>query len=200
MNSWMHIFSSAFILLFVIDPFGNIPILLAILKNLEGRRMSYVIFREMMIGLFLLILFLYFGNVFLKLFHLETGAITISGGIIFFIISLRMIFPGPKGSNIYAAEKEPFIVPIAMPMIAGPAALATLLIMGESGGDSKFPLLLSLFCAWLISFIILILSPHLLNLLKERGLTAMERLMGMLLLMMSVQKFIDGLREIVPNF
>ncbi len=200
MFSWPSIWSSAFILLFVIDPFGNIPILLTILKNLEPRRTRYIIFREMLVGLFLLILFLYFGNLFLKLFHLETGAITISGGIIFFVISLRMIFPGPKGSSIYASEKEPFIVPIAMPMIAGPAALATLLIMGEVSRDGKTHLLFSLFIAWAVSLIILILSPYLLRILKERGLTAMERLMGMLLLMMSVQKFIDGLREIVPNF
>jgi len=200
MNSWLHIWSSAFLLLFVIDPFGNIPILLSILKDTENRRMRFIILREMLIGLLLLVLFLYFGNIFLKLFHLETGSITISGGIIFFIISLRMIFPGIKGSNLYASDKDPFIVPIAMPMIAGPAALATLLVMGESSRGGKIELLISLFIAWVISFLILLLSPSLIKVLKERGLTAMERLMGMLLLMMSVQKFIDGLREIIPNF
>jgi multiple antibiotic resistance protein len=184
----------------VIDPFGNIPILLSILKDTENRRMRLIISREMLIGLLLLVLFLYFGNIFLKLFHLETGSITISGGIIFFIISLRMIFPGIKGSNLYASDRDPFIVPIAMPMIAGPAALATLLVMGESSKGGKIELLISLFIAWAVSFIILLLSPSLIRVLKERGLTAMERLMGMLLLMMSVQKFIDGLREIIPNF
>lgn len=202
MTSWIQIWSSAFILLFVIDPFGNIPILLSIMRDIDEKRTRYIIFREMMIGLALLILFLFFGNVILFAFHLETEAITISGGIIFFIISLRMIFPGPAGSNIYPSEREPFIVPIAMPMIAGPAALATLLIMGKTGTSpaARLPLLVSLLIAWAISFVILILSPSLLNLLKERGLKAMERLMGMLLLMMSVQKFIDGLREILPSF
>lgn len=195
MTPWLTIWSSAFILVFVIDPFGNIPLLLAILKNLSPKRQYKIILREMVIGLFLMIIFLFFGRSFLSLFQLETSSIRLAGGIIFFVIGLRMIFPDAN-KPIYADNGEPFIVPIAIPLIAGPSVLATLILMTEGHSQPQLSVFISLLIAWAISCGILLLSPILYRFLRDRGLAALERLMGMLLLMLSVQMFIDGIRAL----
>ena len=192
---WLQIWSSAIILIFVIDPFGNIHVLLAVLKDLPRRRQFVIILREMLIGLSVMLVFLFFGRSFLSVFQLETAAIRIAGGIIFFVIGLRMVFPGDSGS-IYSSRGEPFIVPIAIPLIAGPSALATLILMTEGHPGQRLPVFMSLVIAWAVSSIILLLSPLIYRLLGERGLTALERLMGMLLLMLSVQMIIDGIRAL----
>jgi multiple antibiotic resistance protein len=195
MTSSLTIWSSAFILFFVIDPFGNIPLLLAILKGMPRKRQFVIIFRELLIALALMIVFLFFGKSFLSLFNLETGAIRIAGGIIFFVIGLRMVFPGRDGP-IYSSEGEPFVVPIAIPLIAGPSALATLILMSDAHTDGRLPVLISLLLAWTLSGVIMITSPILYRFLGDRGLAALERLMGMLLLMLSVQMLIDGIRTL----
>ncbi|CEM62865.1 NAAT family transporter [Treponema phagedenis] len=196
MTVWMQIWSTAVILIFVIDPIGNIPVLLSVLRSTPRERHSKIILREMLVGLILMILFLFFGRAFLMLFHLETDAIRIAGGVIFFVIGIRMIFPD-HNAPLYAIDGEPFIVPIAIPLTAGPSVLATLVVMTESGSISRLMLFISLVVAWFISCAILLSAPYLYKLLKERGISALERLMGMLLLMLSVQMFIEGIRSIL---
>ena len=202
MESTFPIFSTAILIFFILDPLGNIPLLLSILKNIDKSRRSKIIIREMLIGLLILIVFLFFGEQFLSLFHLKAPSITIAGGIIFFAISLKMIFPDPNGGDVFVTKKgdEPLVVPIAVPMIAGPAALATLLVLAKTNAEHTGSLFLSLLLAWFLAAAVLLFSPHLYSLLKEKGLTALERLMGMLLLIMSVQMFIDGLLALVPTF
>ena len=202
METTFPIFSTAILIFFILDPFGNVPLLLSILKNIDKQKRSKIIIREMLIGLFILVVFLFFGEQFLSLFHLETQAITIAGGIIFFVISLKMIFPSADGGDLFAMKKgdEPLVVPIAMPMIAGPAALATLLVLAKTNSEHSGGLFISLLLAWALSAAVLLFSPYLYKILKEKGLTALERLMGMLLLIMSVQMFIDGIRSLLPTF
>ena len=202
MDTTFPIFSTAVLLFFILDPFGNVPLLLSILKNIDKERRSKIIIREMFIGLLILVVFLFFGEHFLSLFHLETQSITIAGGIIFFVISLKMIFPDPDGSDMFATTKgdEPLVVPIAMPMIAGPAALATLLVLAKTNVHHSGGLFISLLLAWALAAAVLLFSPKLYKILKVKGLTALERLMGMLLLIMSVQMFIDGIRALIPTF
>lgn len=194
MELGFSILPTAVVLFFVIDPFGNVPVLLSVLKDVETSRVRWVIAREMWWGLVILLCFLFLGGHFLKLFHLETGSVTIAGAIIFFIIGIRMVFPSGDGVNVYGSTGEPLLVPIAMPMIAGPSALATLLVISRSESASVYEILLSLLLAWAASSAILLAAPFLYRLLQEKGLQALERLMGMILLMMSVQMFVDGLR------
>lgn len=195
MQSSFSIISTAMLLIFILDPFGNIPLLLSILKKLTPQQRYKIIIRESLIGLCILLVFFFFGENFLSIFHLQTEAITISGGIIFFIISLKMIFPNSQGDSIFATqEQDPLVVPIAMPMIAGPGALATIMVLVQTNGDHLSSLFLSLLLAWLVSSIILLFSPILYRVLKNKGLSALERLMGMLLLIMAVQMFIDGIK------
>ncbi len=191
------ILSTAILLFFVLDPFGNVPLVLTILKDVPKERRRKIIIREVLIGLGILVVFLFFGNEFLSIFHLETEAVQISGGVIFFIIGMRMIFPGDSNQSLFAAQGEPFIVPIAMPMIAGPSALATLMVLAKNHTDEPVSLTLALLGAWTASSLILLAAPFMYRWLRRRGLTALERLMGMLLLFLSVQMFIDGIRGLV---
>lgn len=190
------ILSTAVLLFFVIDPVGNVPVLVSLLKDVEATRMRRIIFREAVCGLVILLVFLFLGGSFLQLFHLETGSVGIAGAVIFFIIGFRMIFGDSSGSSMFATEGDPMIVPIAVPMIAGPSALATLLVLGEAGNSTLEETLPALLLAWLVSAMILLSAPLLFKVLKEKGLQAMEKLMGMILLMMSVQMFVDGVRSV----
>jgi len=202
MESGFSIVSTAILLLFILDPFGNVPLLLSILKNVDQARHKAIIVREMLIGLLILLVFLFFGERFLSIFGLETQAITIAGGIIFFVIAIKMIFPDPNGHSLFvsSSDEEPLIVPIAIPMVSGPASIATLMLLAKSHPDHIGSILLSLLLAWGLVSVILLSSPRLYRILKRRGLTAMERLMGMLLLMMAVEMFIKGIRELIPTF
>lgn len=196
MANELSILSTALLLMFVLDPFGNVPLLLALLKGMDNRKRYRIIVREVFIGLGILLLFLYFGDEFLKIFHLETEAVTIAGGVIFFIIGIKMIFPNPNNEALFSSDSEPLIVPIALPMIAGPSALATLILLSHNHPGQSMSLLYALLIAWGIVFFIFLISPMLYRILRNKGLTALERLMGMLLLIMSIQMFIDGLKGV----
>ena len=201
MNADFSIVSTAILLMFVIDPFGAVPIILSILKDVDIARRRVIIIREMIFGLAILMLFLFGGELFLSIFHLETESVRIAGAVIFFVIGIKMIFPGEEGSSgLYGSSKEPFMVPIAMPLIAGPSTLATLLVLGKAHTHELGSVFAALILAWLVSALIMYLSPLLYKLLREKGLSALERLMGMLLLMMSVQMFIDGIRGLTHTF
>lgn len=196
MENQLSVLSTALLLMFILDPFGNIPLLLTLLKNVDERKRYRIIIREVFIGLVILLVFLFLGDEFLNIFHLETEAVTIAGGVIFFVIGLKMIFPDPKGGPIFSSDSEPLVVPIALPMIAGPSALATLILLSHNHPGQTAELTYALLIAWGITFIIFLISPMLYRVLKERGLTALERLMGMLLLIMSIQMFIDGIKGV----
>ena len=200
MDNSFSIISTAILLFFILDPFGNVPLVLSILKNTNKEEHTKIIIRETLIGLLILLIFLFFGENFLSVFHLETHSITIAGAIIFFIISLKMIFPDPN-NELFVLKKgdSPLVVPIAMPMIAGPAAIATLLVLAKTNEDNTSSLFVSLLLAWFFSSLILISAPKLYKILKEKGLSALEKLMGMLLLIMAVQMFIDGIRALLPS-
>lgn len=188
------IMSAAVLLFFLMDPIGNIPVLLSVLKDIEPKRQRFIIAREVSIALVILIIFLFAGKPLLNFLHLQQEAVTISGGIILLIIGLRMIFPKPEGIMGANPDGEPFLVPIAIPLIAGPSVLAMLILMTQSNPGNMINWLLSLLIAWTCSSVILLMAPVLIKILKIRGLTALERLMGMILVMMAVQMLINGFR------
>jgi len=200
MDSNFSIISTAILLFFILDPLGNVPLILSILKDINKQDHRRIIIRETLFGLLILLVFLFFGEEFLSIFHLETHSITLAGAIIFFIIAVKMIFPDPN-SELFSSKKgeDPIVVPIAMPMIAGPAAIATILVLAKTNPGDTGSLFVSLLLAWFLSSLVLLFSPNLYKILKEKGLTALERLMGMLLLIMSVQMFVDALRAILPT-
>lgn len=186
----MRIFFNAITLLLIMDPLGNIPPFLSALKNVEDDRRRKVLLREILIAYVVLLAFLFAGKYVLRLLSLQEETISIAGGIVLFLIALRMVFPKEEAGRD-ALEGEPFIVPLAIPLIAGPSTLASLLLLQQS--SDTLQLFLALTLAWIATAIILLSSTILYRLLKQRGLIAIERLMGMVLVMLAVQMFINGL-------
>jgi len=199
MENTFSIISTAIVLTFILDPFGNVPILLAILKDVDKKRHRKIIAREMIFGLAILLFFLFMGQSFLSIFHLETTSVRIAGGFIFFIIAINLIFPRKNGS-LFASHGEPFIVPIALPMVAGPSALATLLVLSKQHSGEMSGLTIALLIAWGLTAVVMFSAPFLLKILRNKGLIALEKLMGMLLLIMAVQMLLDGIRDYVGTF
>jgi len=192
----MDVFSAALLLFLVIDPVGNVPAFLSILQTVSPQRYRYIVARELLIALVVLIFFLFFGKYILTALQISQASLGAAGGIILFLIALRMIFPGPKG--IFGEEAdgtEPFIVPLAIPLIAGPAAMATLMLLMARDPDDWLLWLGALMLAWSASSIILLLSGQLARLLGKRTLMAIERLMGLLLTAVAVQMLIDGVEQ-----
>jgi multiple antibiotic resistance protein len=189
----MDVFSTALLLFLVIDPVGNIPAFLVILGGVPEERHKQIILRELFIALLALVLFLFLGQFILAILQVSQGSLGVAGGIILFLIALRMIFPVPKGVFGEEADTtEPFIVPLAIPLIAGPAAMATLMLLMARAPTEWPQWLAALLIAWSISGIILLSADQLARLLGRRTLTAIERLMGLVLTAVAVQMFIDG--------
>ncbi len=189
----MSIFSAAFLLFMIMDPLGNIPVFLSILQDVKPERQRWVLIRELMIALGVLLLFLFLGQYILSFLHLRQESISIAGGIILFIIAIRMIFPGRGGVLGEQPGGEPFVVPLAIPLVAGPSALATLTLFAQAEPDRLLDWTLAVGIAWAITAVILLSSKSLFRVLGQRGLIALERLMGMLLVALSVQMLLDGI-------
>ena len=192
----MDVLSTALLLFLVIDPVGNIPAFLFILKGVPEERHKQIILRELFIALAALVLFLFLGPFILAVLQVSQGSLGVAGGIILFLIALRMIFPVPKGVFGEEADvSEPFIVPLAIPLIAGPAAMATLMLLMARDPADWPQWLAALLMAWSVSGIILLSADQLARLLGRRTLTAIERLMGLVLTAVAVQMFIEGIGQ-----
>ncbi len=192
----MDIVSAAIMLLLVMDPVGNIPLFLSVLKDVAPERRRYILIRELLISFTALVIILFFGNEILSLFHLKESSIGIAGGIILFLIAIKMIFPIKGGGMIGdQPQGEPFIVPLAIPLIAGPSAFATLLLLVSREPERMVDWSIALAIAWLATAVVLMVSTALQRFLGVRGVMAVERLMGMLLVTVAVQMFLDGVAE-----
>ena len=191
----MSLLSATILLFLVMDPLGNILLFVTALQSVPARRRKRVVARELLIAYAVLVLFLFTGEHLLHALNITGPALTIAGGIVLFLIALRMVFPSHDHSLAEHVTGEPFVVPLAIPYVAGPSALATLLLL-MSRDPQRWPVwLLALTCAWLASAAILILGGQLSRFLGPRGLLALERLMGLLLVTLAVQMFIEGLRS-----
>ena len=188
----MSTLSAAILLFMILDPLGNVPIFLSLLKQVPAERRRWVLARELLIALGVLFVFLWAGQYILAAMHLRQESVSIAGGIVLFLIGIRMIFPTPEGVFGETPEGEPFIVPMAIPLIAGPSGMAAVMLMSNSEPGRMGDFSLALFLAWLATAVILFSSTFLYRLLGRRVLTAVERLMGMLLVALSVQMFLDG--------
>jgi multiple antibiotic resistance protein len=189
----MNLLSTTLTLLLVMDPLGNIPNFMSALKNVpEGRRRA-VILRECLFALGILLAVLAGGRAFMAVFGLSGEALRIAGGIMLFLIALRMIFPPVGGERGEIFEEEPFIVPLATPLIAGPSLIATIMLLTGNREINRWEVLGAIAAAWLVSTGILLSAPFFSRILRRRGLMAVERLMGMLLIVVAVQMFMDGL-------
>ena len=189
----MSTLSAGVLLFLIMDPLGNIPLFLSLLRNVDPKRRQLVLVRELLIALAVLFVFLFGGTYLLHVLQLKQESVSIAGGIVLFLIGVKMVFP-PRDGNIFggAEGSEPFIVPMAIPGVAGPSAMAALMLMANSEPGRTADWSLALFCAWLATAVILLCSTYLHRWLGESVLNAIERLVGMLLVALSVQMFLDG--------
>ena len=189
----MTTLSAAFLLFLIMDPLGNIPIFLSVLKDIPPARRRLVLARELLIALVVLMTFLYSGKYILAAMHLRQESMSIAGGIVLFLIGVKMIFPTHEG-GVFGATKgeEPFIVPLAIPCVAGPSTMAALMLLSRDHPERTVDWTIALVGAWLATCIILFSSTFLFRVLGASVLTAFERLMGMLLVALSVQMILDG--------
>ncbi len=189
----MTTISAALLLFLILDPLGNIPVFLGLLQLLEPKRRRLVLLRELLIALGVLFGFLWAGIHVLELMHLRQESVSIAGGIVLFLIGLKMIFPSPEGMFGDTGGGEPFIVPLAIPLIAGPSGMASVMLLGSQEPDRMADWSLALFLAWAATAGILFSATYLYKILGRQVLVAIERLMGMLLVAISVQMLMDGI-------
>ena len=195
----MTVFSAALLLFFVMDPFGNVPFFIAALKNVEEHRRRKIIIRELLIALFVMVVFLFTGQYILSVLQISESALTAAGGTVLFLIAVKMIFPAVRKPTTEEVSSEPFIVPLAIPYVAGPSALAAvLLIMNREPG--RWPeWLAALLVAWIVSGLIILSSGVLSKVLGAKGLIAIERLMGMILVAIAIQMLMTGIAQFVST-
>ncbi|KMV74201.1 antibiotic transporter, partial [bacteria symbiont BFo2 of Frankliniella occidentalis] len=190
-----ELFSAAVLLVLIMDPLGNLPIFMSVLKHIDPKRRRVIIIRELLIALVIMLLFLFTGEKMLAFLNLRAETVSISGGIILFLIAIKMIFPSPESTTSgLPAGEEPFLVPLAIPLLAGPSLLATLMLMSHQYPGDMGMLIIALSIAWGITAAILMMSGLFLRLLGSKGVNARERLMGLILIMIATQMFLDGIR------
>lgn len=187
---------SLILLILVTDPFGNIPIFVSALSHVAPERRWRVVVRECLIAFVLLFLFMFFGKHFLEALHLSEVSLRIGGGVILFLIALRMVFPqegGVFGGG--GAANEPFIVPLAIPALAGPSSLATVLLFSSDSRMDTMIHVAALVAVAIVWLIVLLSAERMQRVLGEQTMTAVERLMGLILTAMAVEMLLAGIRD-----
>jgi MarC family membrane protein len=192
--------SAALLLFLVMDPFGNIPLFLIYLRGLPPERQRRVVCREMLIALVVLVAFLVCGRFMMGVLHVSESSLGIAGGIILFMIAAKMVFSGSEQMFGGQCEGEPFIVPLAIPLVAGPSSIATVMLLMARQPERWSAWLLALVAAWVVSGLILLGAPWFSRALGTRALTALERLMGLLLTTVAVEMFMQGVRRAFADF
>ncbi|MCX6837692.1 MAG: hypothetical protein NTX35_07760 [Verrucomicrobia bacterium] len=193
----MDTLSATLLLLTIMDPLGNVATFVSALRPVPAEKRLRVIARELVVALVILVAFLFAGPWLLSLLHLKQEALFVSGGIVLFLIALKMIFPPSKHDE--EPMSEPFIVPLATPMVAGPSVLATLLVLVSTQPEHLWRWFAALLIAWGLTAAVLLCAPAIARVLKEKGSMAVERLMGMLLVMVAVQMFLNGIEHYLKH-
>lgn len=197
--SGSELFSAAVLLTLVIDPFGNVPLVVAALRKVAPERRARIVLRECAAAYVMLLAFMFGGQTFLRWLHLSEASLSIAGGVILFLIALRMVFHHPEGIFGDVPDTEPFLVPLAIPSIAGPSALATVMLMASRDPERIGTWAAALSLAMLFATIVLVAAHRLQTLLGERSVLAMERLMGLVLTALSVEMLLGGIRGFVAH-
>ncbi len=186
--------SAVVILLLVVDPVGNIPLFISLLRNVEPARRTRIIVRECAIAFGVLLAFVFFGRWILGLLGLSEPSLTIAGGVILFLIALRMIFRGPEGVFGDTVDGEPFIVPLAVPAIAGPSAIAIVVLLVSRAPERILEWTAAVTIAMVVTLALLVFAERISKLVGERGLLAFERLMGLILTAIAVEMLLRGIQ------
>jgi MarC family membrane protein len=183
--------SATILLLLITDPIGNIPVFANALKHVPPERRPKVILREILIAFGLLLTFMFVGEGFLRVMNLSELSLQIGGGVILFLIALRMVFPS-QGVEIDDVVTEPLIVPLAIPAIAGPSALATVLLLVSQQPDKRMEWIGALCVTMIISAVVLVSAERIMRVIGNRLVVAVERLMGLVLVSVAIEMMLRG--------
>jgi MarC family membrane protein len=195
-----HTLASATILLLLItDPVGNIPIFVNGLKAVPDHRRKWVILREVLIAFAVLLAFMFAGQAFLRAMNLSAVSLQIGGAMVLFLIALRMVFPPPPGDDP-APDHEPLIVPLAIPALAGPSALATVLLLVSQAPERRLEWVAALSLTMIVCALVLLTADRLQRIIGARVISAFERLMGLILVSISVEMLISGLKTLAQTW
>lgn len=194
----MTLYTIVITLILVMDPLGNIPLFLAILRNYDTRTQIRIILRESIIAFLILALFVFLGRYILHGLHITTPSLIIAGSIILFIIALRMIFPSEQ-KTVKESFEEPLIVPLAVPLIAGPSAMAMVLLFVTQDPHHLWLVFLGVLTASTIFTVVMLFVPFVIKIFGNRWVTAIERLMGMILTTIAVQMFLFGITQYLSH-
>ena len=191
-----HSFVSAFILLLlVLDPLGSLPVFIPIMRDVPAPRRRWVALREVGIAFAVLFAFMFFGDAFLRLMRLSERSLEVAGGVILLMVSIRMIFSHADGVYGTSDGKEPFIFPLAIPLLAGPSAMATVLLLASRQPDRVMTWVGALSCAMVVSGLVLLLCERIRRLLGDSVVAALEKLMGLVLTAIAVEMILAGLKR-----
>lgn len=177
------------------DSSGRQTLFIAVLKNVNPKKYKLIILRELIFALIILIAFMFFGQHILTTLQISESSLSIAGGIILFLIALKMIFPDHSDETTKNMNPEPFVVPLAIPFVAGPSSIATVMLIMSREPNRWLDWLIALGLAWFVTSLILVFSGGIKKILRERGLIAVERLMGMILTTIAVEMFLSGLKR-----
>ncbi len=199
--NWTLVISFATTLVLLLNPLGNAPVVTSLLQDAAPRRRRAIVLRELLFALILLLIFFMAGKTIMNGLHISRTSLNLAGGLLLFLVAIGMVFPAlnvlSKGSSQKVNVDEVFIVPLAVPILAGPGALSIVMLKGsgcEGWGEMGLGLL-AIFIAWAITVIGLLFSQKLLDLLGEKGSLAILRLMGMLLVLLAVEMFLGGIED-----
>jgi len=191
--------SAVVLLLLVCDPLGNIPIFISALREVPRERRRLIILRECLIAFLVLTLFAFVGQPFLKLLGLSEISLQIGGAVVLMLVAVRMVFPSPEGVYGQPPGGEPFIVPLAVPALAGPSALATVLLLVSREPARTPQWIAAIAVVMLVSAIVLAFAERLQQVLGERATAAFERLMGLILAAVAVELMLRGVRAFLAG-
>ena len=189
----MSIWQLALTLFLVTNPLGNSPTIIALVKDHSLRGQQKILFREAIFSAILAFFFLFLGEIFLQGLRIEPYALTTSGGVLLFVVALKMIFSDRRETKLEAPKQDPFIVPIATPLLSGAGLLTTVMLFSKQESND-WKVFWAIFIAWIGVTFVLVTAPYLQVILGKRGLAALEQLMGMLLAMMSIEMVVNGMR------
>ena len=191
-----HSFLSAFILLLlVLDPLGSLPVFIPLMRQVAPQRRRRVAVREVLIAFSVLFAFMFFGDVFLRVMRLSERSLEVAGGVILLMVAIRMIFSHEGGVYGTPEGKEPFIFPLAVPLLAGPSAMATVLLLASRQPDKLMSWVGALCGAMVVSGAVLLLCERIRKLLGDSVVSALEKLMGLVLTAIAVEMILAGLKQ-----
>lgn len=191
--------SAIVLLLLVVDPFGNVPVVNTMLADVPAARRRYVIVRECGIAFLVLAGFMLFGPGILAVMQLSETSLSIAGGVILFLIAIRMVFAHPEGAFGPGPRGEPFIVPLAIPLISGPSALATVMLLASKEPRELGMLAGALVVTMAVATAVLLAGERLQRWMGDRGMQALARLMGLILTAIAVEMLLGGIRMFVEG-